>query len=275
MSKNNVYGFDNYRNFLTAEINKIKSIRKNFSIRAMAKHLDIGSTTLIEVLSGKKNLSLDLGYKISEKLKLSHEEALYFLQLVMLDLAKEEKTKKFLSARIKAEKKVHLKRHKISENQNHILTLNNAIILSLASTFPEITTGQVATLLKISTEDTHSYLERLVQIKLLKKIDSHRFQSESAENYLIEDKNKNAALIKYHTECLHRTIESLHKDQANERAIGSEVLSFSQDKMTAASEIINSCLDKLVELSNSIPLEKVDSVYLAGCQLTRLGRIRK
>lgn len=275
MAKNTLYSFDNYRDFLSAEISKIKLTRKNFSIRAMAKHLNMGSTTLIEVLGGKKNLSLDLAYRICEKLKFSQEETQYFLQLASLDLAKDEETKKFLSTRIKSAKRIHQKRNKISVNQNQILTLNNAIILSLASTFTEISSEQLASILKVSLEETKLTLEKLVQMKLLKQTAPNRYQPETTGNYLIEDKNKNSALIKYHIESLLRTIESLSQDQANERAIGSEVLSFRLDQIPAANEIINSCLDKLVELSNSIPPESVDSVYLAGCQLTRLGRIKK
>lgn len=275
MSKSTVYGFDSYRSFLSAEINKIKISRKNFSIRAMAKHLNIGSTTLIEVLAGKKNLSLDLGYKICEKLKLSLDETHYFLQLVMLDLAKDEKTKKFFTSKIKYEKRAQqLKRSKISENQNQVLTLKNAMILSLSSTFEEISEEQMAPILKLTLDDTKVSLEKLVQLKLLKKNENNQFISEQ-KDYLVEDKNKNLSLLRYHTEVLNKTLESLQRDDPSDRAIGSEVLTFSSHKIPAANEIINSCLDKLVELSSSIPRNEVDSIFLLGCQFTRLGRIKK
>lgn len=70
---------ENYRSWLTREWDKRRAANPRYSLRAFSNFLSVGSTTLSDVLAGKRSLSKQSAQRIAEKLQLSAQDTEEFL----------------------------------------------------------------------------------------------------------------------------------------------------------------------------------------------------
>src|SRR5690349_9921621 len=96
-----VYDFTNYREYLRDELAKRLASNPQYSLRAMAKSLGIGSSTLSEVLSGRTNISVSNARKIGGHLKLKSKEINYFCDLVQYSSEKDSEAKEQIIERLR------------------------------------------------------------------------------------------------------------------------------------------------------------------------------
>lgn len=275
MATKSIFQFEDYRLFLKAEISAIKAQRKSFSIRAMARVLNIGATTLNEVLSGKKNLSLETAYNISQKMNLSNLETDFFILLVQQSATKDETLRKYFKSKIKNEKKKFVEIQKINPTLTSALAnWKSAVIMALSgNSCYKLNSDQVSKTLNISSIEAMTLLNELLKLDLLKQDAENNFIP-TYKNTQLESKTVNLALQHYHKEMLKKAIAAIEQHNPKDRIIGSETFSFSSLNLKKAEDIINECFDKLITLSNETDDRKVDSVYYTGIQMFKISKVK-
>lgn len=271
--KHYIYNYEDYREFIRSEINFIKNQRKTFSIRAMAKHLSMGAASLIEVLNGKKNISLEKAYSISKKLKFDKDETEYFLLLVMFNVSKEADLREYFLDKIRKIKKSHVKRVKLEKTKSFVLTWKYAVILALAGNQElNLTEHDFRKILNLKNENIKDLIDRLQQNEMV-DIDKNGYIKSKEENYIFEDKNKNLLVTQYQIDLLNKVILNLTNESYQTRVLGSEVLTFNSVLLPEVEKIANRFLNEIVALSESSKGKDINSVYAAGFQFVKLGKV--
>ncbi len=83
-----IFDYISYREYLGFRLEEKRMKNTSFSIRSAAMQLQINPGTLARVLSGTRNISIELSRRISEFLRLSKSETEFFEYLVLFDQAK-------------------------------------------------------------------------------------------------------------------------------------------------------------------------------------------
>lgn len=78
-----IYSYSDYRRYLKERFDELKSQDRKYSLRFLAKHLDLKSNSHLKmVMDGDHNLSPQLSRKLAEFLELSEPETAFFIALV-------------------------------------------------------------------------------------------------------------------------------------------------------------------------------------------------
>lgn len=267
MATKNIFQFEDYRLFLKSEISAIKAQRKSFSIRAMARVLNIGATTLNEVLSGEKNLSLENTYNIAQKMNLSNLETDFFILLVQQSATKDETLRKYFKTKIKTEKKKFVEVQKVNPTPvDALANWKSAVIMALSgnSHYP-LNSDLISKVLNISSTEAFTLLTELVKLNILKQHSENNFLP-THKNIQLESKTINLALQHYHKEMLKKAAVAIEQQQPKERVIGSETFSFSSLNLKKAEDIINECFDKLTQTELMIDTIELTNIRLVATQ---------
>lgn len=99
-----IYEFSDYRPFLRTYIAGLGPKRRGELVR-IASVLSIHTTTLSQIMAGKKDLSLDQGWALSKYLHLGLVETEYFIALVEKDRASTREFKNYLDQKMERLKK--------------------------------------------------------------------------------------------------------------------------------------------------------------------------
>src|SRR5688572_27201459 len=83
-----VFEHVNYRSFLKSVLADRISRNPKYSLRALARQLEVSPTLLSKVNRGEKNLSVQNAQNVSYRLNLSERESEYFCCLVQYELTK-------------------------------------------------------------------------------------------------------------------------------------------------------------------------------------------
>ena len=241
----------------------------------MARMLNIAATTLNEVLSGKKNLSIESACNIANKLNLTNNETDFFILLVQLNSTKTESLQKYLKLKIKNERKKWVAVKKLDAvSTKGVINWKNAVIMALSGNpHYQLNAEQISKTLNTSLEESTSLLTGLVALNLLTKSADGHHHIPTHKNIKIESKSANLALQNYHKDMLKKTIVAIEKHPPKDRIISSETFSFSSVNLKLAEDVINECFGKLVLLSNETEDKNVDSVYYTGIQLFKLSEV--
>lgn len=95
ISDKKIFEYLDYRDFLNNHFKEKKRINPSFSLRSVAIRLEVNPGTIVRVLQGTRNISLELAERFTKILKLSKKETKYFELLVTFNQAKsmEDKNK--------------------------------------------------------------------------------------------------------------------------------------------------------------------------------------
>lgn len=96
----NVFEFSSYKSFLNQSL-KPKSGAKRGQLSRFAAHLRIHGSTLSQILSGEKNLTLEQSCLAAEYLGLRENEVDFFLPLVLFERADTPKVRSALNRQVK------------------------------------------------------------------------------------------------------------------------------------------------------------------------------
>jgi len=94
-----IFTFKNYRDFLRSFLAHLPNKGRGERTR-LAQHLRMSNTLLSQILSGKRNFSLDHAHDLIEYLQLSEIEAEYFNVLIQLELTDTQRAKASLRKKL-------------------------------------------------------------------------------------------------------------------------------------------------------------------------------
>lgn len=268
-----LFQYANYNNYLSELLEQTRQRRPGYSLRAMAKQIGVSPATLSDVISGKKHFSETKALEVSNKLKLSAREARYFCALVQYQSTKSEEMRALLAAhlrtmnpRLRNEFEVTVDRFNLMAEWYHMAILE--------MTYLEETRMHVDTIAKslgITALQAQGAIDLLVRLNLIEALGNGRYRKTHGK-YLVQSGVPDEALRKYHHKMLELAQESLVTQTPAEKAVGSETLPLDSADLAEAKEIIETCFQQIIQLSERA--KKKDHVFHLGIQLFRLTERR-
>jgi hypothetical protein, TIGR02147 len=258
----------NYREVLRNEI--VERTKKNpqFSLRAFAALMGMPASNLSEVLNGKKNISVERAYSISEKLKFSVKEREYFVSLVQMETTKSETLKVELMEKVRTlNPRVQSQNIAIDNFRMISEWFHFAILELLLAEKYDFNVKSAAKSLGISTYQVETAISRLIRLGLVAETVSGAYKVKNAD-VLVDATIPAQALRSFHQQMLEKAMESLETQTPQEKIVGTETLAFDKADLAEANKIIEECFQKIIGLSRKS--KKRNSVYHLGIQFFNL-----
>jgi uncharacterized protein (TIGR02147 family) len=239
---------------LLQELTKRQTRNSAYSIRAFARDLGVGVTSLSDVLAGKRSLSKTNVEKVMERLLISPIE-------------KEQ---------VWAHYKENASRTEIDDRTLldedtfrliadwHYLAILNLAKLKENSVKP----SWVAERLNISVEEADAALERLFRLQLIKKVRNR--MERTVKPLTTSNEIPSAAIRKHHSQNLRLAEESMHRDPVPRREFGSITMAVNPEKLPQAKELLLKTRKKIAGLLEEGDLSEVYTLSFQLFPLTKL-----
>ena len=244
----------NVKTLLMQELAKRQTRNSSYSLRAFARDLGLGSTTLSDVLADKRSLSKSNLEKVMGKLLVSplERESLW-------SQYREGASKTEIDDRILMEEDAF----RLIADWHYLAILNLAKIADNRAT-PQ----WIAERLGISTQEAESALERLLRMELLKKNRNRLVRT--AKPITTSKDIPSAAIRKHHTQNLQLAEQSLHRDPVETRQFYSMTVAVNPEKLPLVKDIIFKTRKKIGDLLEDGPLSEVYTFSFQLFPITRL-----
>lgn len=252
-----------YRKVLHTEMQTRKLRNPSYNLSSFAKHLDIPSSRLSEILRGKVGLSAAKAAKICETLKFDAKETSLFLDLVSSEHARNPKEKK------EAIKRVKLHKQFIQYNQdqfNFIADWHHHAIIELIRLDNTKTPLAISRSLSLDTKTTNEALARLIKMDIIVK--EKKGFSVSSSNRKTSSDVPSEAIRKLHKQMLSKASDAIDLQEIANRNFSIIFFSFNKSQIKMAKEKIKNFRREFMEEFESAPGK--DSIYCMGVQLFEL-----
>lgn len=244
------------KNLLLQELTRRQSRNSAYSLRAFARDLNIGVTTLSDVLADKRNLSKTNLQKVIEHLLVSPAE----------------QEKLWTNYKHNVHRNPSIDDRTILEEDTfrliadwHYLAVLNVLKLSDFNGKPE----WVAERLGLKVEEVAEAFERLERLDLIRK--SHGKYVRTKKSLATSQDIPSAAIRKHHTQNLMLAEQSLHRDPVKYREFGSVTVAVNPEKLQLAKELLLRTRKKIVELLDN---GQTSEVYTLSFQLFPLTQLQ-
>lgn len=255
-----IYNHSSYREYLKEILSSRIESNSSYSLRAMARSLNISPSTLSEVMSGKLNLSRATAKKIGSKLNLKLKEISYFCELIEYESLKDPELREQALERMRT---LHPKKRKVSdlslEHFRQMADWYHAAILELPL-LPEfdLSIENIAKTLRISKPQADLAVGRLIKLGLLDRDEDGAITRQQCD-YSVRSDVKNAAMRQYYNQMLSKISTALEEQTPKERLSGYLNIPFSKKGLEKADKAIDRFI---LELKNIAEEEKnPDCIY--------------
>jgi len=259
-----------YRGYLRSVFTEKKAASPRYSLRAMAKQLDVSPSLLCEVQQGKKNLSLERALGIGKKLGLKAAGLDYFCTLVQRELAKAEETRTELSEKLS---RLNPTRTKDLMNADAINDLTDWYIIPILALFDvanfSVSPKNIARKLGVGEFEANRALHLLEQKGLIGKDEKGKLVR-TFDNANFESGRFHLGLRAFHRQMLQLAFRALEKQSPGERLTQTETLAIHPSDLPAARKIMKDACAEVVKLCDAHP--KKSDVYHLHLQFFRLSK---
>jgi uncharacterized protein (TIGR02147 family) len=265
-----VLQFDNYRHYLRAVLADRTSKNPAYSLRAFAKNLGLAPSYLSAVMNGKKSLSPDTAYAVTEKLNLGEQEAAYFRVLAQIEGTKNPALRESLLQRAQTlsptvvVSDLSVDQFKMMADWHH-----SAIVAATDLSDIEVNPDRIAKILGLSLAEVQVAVERLIRLKVLERESEGRLKQVASHSRLVSQK-PNRAVRSYHRQNLEKAIENLSQHAPDERFFGSETFCIDDSHLEEFRKLCNQFLDSALVLANKAKTK--NQVYHLGVQFFRFSQ---
>lgn len=243
------------KNILLEELARRRTRNSSYSLRAFARDLKIGVTTLSDVLSDKRSLSKSNLEKVIERLAISPLQG----QQLRDDHKQTAQRPPEVDDRILLDEDTF----RLISDWQYLAILNLAEIKANKAQ-PE----WIAERLGLSLDITTEALNRLFRMQLLKKV---RGQLVRTEQRLTTSKEiPSAAIRKHHVQNLRLAEESLHRDPVHTREFGSVTMAVNVENLPQAKALLLKTRKKIAEMLDVGPTSEVYTLSFQLFPLTKL-----
>ncbi|MFZ8932500.1 MAG: TIGR02147 family protein [Bacteriovoracaceae bacterium] len=239
---------------LKDELYKRKLRNSSYSLRAFARDLGIGSTSLSDVMSNKRKLSRKNIQKVSEKLSLSPKE----VSLIEDELrGNSNKTK------------TEIEFLEMKEDQFRLIADWYYLAILNFARLPDnySNPSYLSQRLGLPEETIKEAIDRLQRLDLIKIEDDRLIRTSSPINTTKEIASM--AIRKHHKDQLHLAEKSLENDQLEKRNFNSITMAINPAKIDKAKEIIQKTVSKI---ENTLEDETPEEVYVLNFHLFPLTK---
>lgn len=257
-----------YRDMLKEELNLRSTTHRRFSLRAMAKKLDISPSLLSAVINGTRDFSNDTAERVTSLLKFDSKRRDLFMDAFRYATTDSEDLRAELKLRI-GRTLALIKPNRIPEEKFDLFSewFNPALLELATSQPPAYDAKKFAGLFGVDISRVESAISGLVDAGLLERFDDGVVRKSPAR-WVACSAAPNSSLRKFHLAMLRKAAASLETQSNQEKFVGSETFVFDKDLLPEANAIIEDCFARLVQLAANSPNK--NAVYHAHVQLFRL-----
>lgn len=242
------------KNLLMEELARRQTRNSSYSLRAFAKHLGVGATTLSDVLSDKRNLSKTNLKKVMDKLLVSpaEQEKLWLHYKETANRATE------VDERITLDEDTF----RLIADWQYLAILSLAKIKGCRSE-----SEWIAGRLGIKIAEAGEALERLFRLGLIKKARGRLTRTSRPLTTTIDIPS--AAIRKHHTQNLRLAENSINNDAVTLRDVGSVTMPVNLEKLPQVKELLLKTRKKVAALLED---DNASEVYTLSFQLFPLTK---
>jgi uncharacterized protein (TIGR02147 family) len=238
------------KTLLQDELLKRKQKNSMYSLRALARDLEISTTSICDLLNDKRTLSKKNQEKVVEKLHLSPEQA---------NFIKDEASQKKLESTLEDVNRLYLE----EDTFNTIANWYYPAILNLAKLKKNKSCPNwIASRLGISVKEAQMAIERLQRLGLIEI--KRKKLSRTAQPLSVGANIPSRALKKFHHDTLSKAQDSLYNVPIELREISSVMMAINPGKIQEASNILKKAKRKITKLLEE---GQTSEVYLLAFQL--------
>lgn len=241
-------------------------------MRAFASQVGLTQSALSQVLSGKKNLSVESATRIANKLGLNEVEIEYFRTLVQIETTKDPDLKESLYNRARSinpqrdVRELTVEFFRMIADWYH-LPIKNMVDLDRF----EFTPANVARRLGISKLESEAAIERLIRLEMIEADPEKKGRYKKVAQYTVtRSAVPSEAIRRFHRQMLEKAIESLETQTPEEKIVGSETFSISEEVLPEANRLAEEFFQKMTALSAKS--KKRTQVYHLGVQFFNLTK---
>jgi uncharacterized protein (TIGR02147 family) len=245
------------RGWLENEFKKKRAKNSRYSLRMMARQLDLPSGRLSEIINGKRKVTRKLAEKIANRLSFTPEQREKFLATV-------ERSKKSTDQFETPDyKQLSIDSFYLIADWYHFAILNLMNVKGFESD-----PAWIARRLGISSVEVKSAIDRLIRLGLI-EVDGSVFRSVEANLTTTHDVDS-VALKLSHKQSLQQAIEALDEVPVFERDITSITMAVDTSKLPLAKEMIRQFRRKLCALLENSSSR--NEVYNLNVQLVPVSK---
>jgi uncharacterized protein (TIGR02147 family) len=244
------------KNLLLQELTRRQTRNSSYSLRAFARDLGVGATTLSDVLADKRSLSKTNLGKVMEKLLVSplEKEKLWDDYKDNVNRPRELDDKTVLEEDV----------FRLIADWQYFAVWSLAKIKDNQAR-PE----WIANRLGIKKEEAEDAIERLIRLKLVRKSQGRLVRTGNSLSTTTDIPS--AAIRKHHSQNLRLAEDSLHHVPVEFREFGSVTMSVNPEKLSAAKQIL---LKTRKKISDLLETGEVSEVYTLSFQLFPLTKLQ-
>lgn len=249
------------RNLLNRKFLEYRRRNPSYSMRAFALKLKVSSSTLSEILQGKRNISIKLATRLCNQLQLGPSERAALLSLFL----KQNRLKKLS---IDANSKVTFTRLE-ADQFNLISDWYHYALLSLIETKSfRSEPSWIASRLKIREAVVKSALSRLERLGLISKDPRTEQITCSGKSFSSSDGTLDLSIQKSHFQNLELAQASLETDRVDSRDFTSVTLATDPDLLPKLKELIREFRDRLSSFAEAGTKKEVYKLCIQLIPLT-------
>ena len=254
------------RFYLEQEYERRRARRPHYSLRAFARDLGLGPSTLTDFLKARQGFSRERAVSVGAKLKLNSDHTKHFWDLISVRFSRKITERKLASTRIRARTRalpsyVSLDLYKVVADWPHFAWLE---LLEIDPKYADPMV--VAKDLGITKKEARETWERLVRTEMVVERDGG--WQPNSEHSFGGDETPSQAVRFHHTRLLNKAIAALETQSMDEREFNSLIFSFRREELPRLrSDLSKAFLDVIAKYSGEDPR---DAVYCASFQLYNL-----
>lgn len=268
-----IFEHTSYRSYLRATLVEKTAQNPRFSLRGLARQLDLSPAVLSQVISAKRNFSPQTAFKVAQKLELDEAETEYFCLLAQFEAEKLPELKSALHTRlVEAQERrnpranvprdLSMEMFKMISDWYHIPIVEMTELKRFRFSPPN-----VAAKLGISRNEAQVAIERLERLELIECVGPEKYRKTN-HSYVFNSPEMSAALNKFHGQMLNKAIVATSEQKREERFIASNTYAIDPKLLPKAHQLIEKFRADMVKLFDSS--SENTQTYHLGLQLFNL-----
>ncbi len=246
----------NYREILSDFLHIRKEANPSYSLRAMARDLEIPSSNLSNIMNGKAGLSRESATKIADKLQITDKEKGYFIDLVLASDARSKKEK------LAAQKRLinsDLDPHRKNVHDDYFKIISDwyyfAVLELITTSIFKSDHKWLASTLDLDIELIDKIMARLLRLNLIRK-EGNKYKSTDIQLQTTND-IPSSSIRKHNVQILNMASDAIFEQETTEREISSLTIAIN-------SEDISFVKKRIREFKNSLDLELMERAKSKG-----------
>jgi uncharacterized protein (TIGR02147 family) len=266
-----IFEYDNYRQYLQDFIDWQRSFNPNFSLRYLAMKAEFKSHSFLHnVISGKRNLTLESIGKVAKALSLGRKETLYLRALMLFNQGMSyQERDEALNEMSKIRKTIEF--YRVQENQYayygqwYLPILRELAVYSdWKGDFRKL--GQLVRP-PLSAEQAKQGVSTLVDIRMLKHLGDYRY--EQTQQVVTADEVPGYIFREARTQYMLRAMEASESMPMSERHVSYAVLAMSRKTFVEITRLLDEERKKALVMATED--DKIDAVYAVNIQVFPLS----